>query len=120
MCIRDSKQGFAAAGRSRSGQGFCILPSAASAPHTSTTIFDFKRGELSFFGRARPEFFFTERASPRAFLFFCGGGELKFFSGKIIPKSTKIFRPAAPERGRSPSFDLKRRRRLALGGLKLF
>ena len=93
------------------------LPLANKA---STTVFDFKRGELFFFARGRPEFFFTERASPRAFLFFCGGGELKFFSGKTIPKSTKFFRPAAPERGRRPSFDLKWRRRLALGGLKLF
>ena len=83
--------------------------------------FSISKGASSFFfGRARPEFFFTERASPRAFLFFCGGGELKFFSGKTIPKSTKFFRPAAPERGRRPSFDLKWRRRLALGGLKLF
>ena len=61
------------------------------ANRASTTVFDFKRGELFFFARGRPEFFFTERASPRAFLFFCGGGELKFFSGKTIPKSTKLF-----------------------------
>ena len=55
------------------------------------------KGASSFlFGRARPEFFFTERASPRAFFFFGGGGELKLFSGKTIPKSTKFFRPAAP------------------------
>ena len=64
------------------------------ANNASTTVFDFKRGELFFFGRARPEFFFTERASPRAFLFFCGGGELKFFSGKTKLSTARSWRRA--------------------------
>ena len=82
--------------------------------------FSISKGASSFFSRAPGQSFFSQKGLAPGPFFFGGGGELKFFSGKTIPKSTKFFRPAAPERGRRPSFDLKWRRRLALGGLKLF
>ena len=112
---RKARRMFALAnGQRRSRAGSCHWR-VKLAPRFSVS-----KGASSFFSRVEGQSFFSQKGLAPGPFFFLWRGRAQIFSGKNIPKSTKFFRPAAPEWGRRPSFDLKWRRRLALGCLKLF